>query len=393
MQIAIVSYVSPFIRKGFSPGHERVVSSIVRNFVSNGVEVHLFTSYWPDSISRARNLHPPEEIKDSRGLLHIYTIKNTYIGALSSNIISFNIFLRKYIHILKQVDVIQIMQTSFIPLKPFENLPLVVSYHDHIQPIRLDLVPLTNEPTNRFLKFVQYKNSDVVLVSIPKNSKEFQDFLRVYRVSTEKIRFIWEGVDTEMFNPKTYCDEIKFQYGGPIILFVSSLHPRKGIRYLIMAMPKILKEIPDAKLLIFGEGYQGKYLQHLTKKLELEKNVIFGGFIRDELLPRFYASADVYAYPALVDGWPLTPMEAMACGTPVVGSNLGAIREIVQDAGMLCEPRNSKQLAEAIIELLLDKNLRNEFREKGLNLVKRKFTWQKICERYIQIYEEFLEKS
>lgn len=396
MRIAIVSYAFGHHYTGYSPGFERLAGTLAKYFAKNGHEIDVFTSYWPSTMARLHKLHPiKKRIEGIGDRIHVYEVKNTCSGAFSSDTISFNISIRKYRKLLNKADVIQSLQTcSFVPFTRIEKKkPVISSYFAHLGPITLDFRALMQGPPSWVLQLIQYRNSDIVMVSVPEESPEYRNFHRIFRISAEKIRFIRQGVAIDTFNQFVNCDENISQYGKPIILFVSSLHPRKGIKYLIVAMSYVVKEMPEAKLIIIGQGHQEAYLKNLAKKLNVNKNIIFEGFVPDTLLPKFYAMADVYVYPVILDtGWPLTPLEAMASGTPVIGTNVGAMKDLIKDAGILCEPKNSRQIADALIRLLSDKDTRNKMGKRGVEIIKEKFTWNVITKKYIEIYEEELER-
>ncbi len=125
----------------------------------------------------------------------------------------------------------------------------------------------------------------------------------------------------------------------------------------------------------------------LIKKLGLEKEVVFTGFVSEEELPKWYNAADLFIYPCLYAGFGLPPLEAMACGTPVITSNLTSLPEVVGDAGIMINPYDKKQLVEAIHRVLTDENLRENLIKKGLQKAKD-FSWDKAAKETLTVYRK-----
>jgi glycosyltransferase involved in cell wall biosynthesis len=120
-------------------------------------------------------------------------------------------------------------------------------------------------------------------------------------------------------------------------------------------------------------------LENQARKLKIEDNVIFTGFIFEEDLPIIYSAASLFVFPSLYEGFGLPPLEAMACGTPVIASNATSLPEVVGDAGILVEPKNVNDLRNAILAVLFDKELRFNLRRKGLERAKKFNTYKTGC--------------
>jgi glycosyltransferase involved in cell wall biosynthesis len=153
----------------------------------------------------------------------------------------------------------------------------------------------------------------------------------------------------------------------------------------------VKSRINDVKLVIVGDGPLKHYLINLTKRLNLEKDIIFTGFVNDEDLPKYYASCDIFASASVLEGFGLIFLEAMALGKPIVAFNLASISEVVGNAGILVNEMNHEKFANAIIELLRNKELYKEKSELALNRVKL-FSWKKIAEQFVKINEQVSEK-
>ena len=215
-----------------------------------------------------------------------------------------------------------------------------------------------------------------------------EQFIKLFKIPKEKIKVIPEGVDLEKFNKNVDTSDISEKLGNERkILFVGNLHPNKGVHFLIKSFALVKSRINDVKLVIVGDGPLKHYLINLTKRLNIEKDVIFAGFVNDEDLPKYYASCDIFASASVLEGFGLIFLEAMALGKPIVAFNLASIPEVVGNAGILVNEINHEKFANAIIELLSDEKL---YQEKSENALKRAklFSWEKIAEQFIKINEQ-----
>jgi glycosyltransferase involved in cell wall biosynthesis len=170
---------------------------------------------------------------------------------------------------------------------------------------------------------------------------------------------------------------------------VGGLNPRKNIAELIYAYSKIYRDLPGGQqLLIFGpNGQHLDRLQLLVKSLSLEEAVRFPGFVPSEDLPLFYNGADLFVYPSLYEGFGLPPIEAMACGTPVITSNVSSLPEVVGDAAVQINPYDTLELADTIFQVLTIERLRESLIKKGLEHC-RKYDWTRIAGQILAVYQD-----
>jgi glycosyltransferase involved in cell wall biosynthesis len=156
---------------------------------------------------------------------------------------------------------------------------------------------------------------------------------------------------------------------------------------LLKAYKKLLDEYrPDIQLVLAGEkGWLSDEVTQLVQELSLESHVRFLGKVTPEELLALYNSAQMLVHPAFYEGFGLPPLEAMACGTPVVVSNTSALPEIVGDAALLVEPSDIDSLTVSMWRLLSDAELRQQLTEKGLKRA-RLFSWRKAAEETLSIY-------
>lgn len=185
-----------------------------------------------------------------------------------------------------------------------------------------------------------------------------------------KIKIIQNGVDSTKFYPT------KKIVTKPIILCTSRLAERKGVEYLIQAMTSI----PKAKLLLVGSGILESKMKLLVKKLHLSARVKFLGTVLHNRLPSIYRQAKLFVLPSLSESLSNSLLEALACGLPVVATNIGGNSEIIHNQnGSLVPPKNSKALSQAIIKLL---NSRFKFKSSEI------YSWEKSAKKYYQLYSQ-----
>ncbi|RLF64236.1 MAG: glycosyltransferase family 1 protein [Thermoplasmata archaeon] len=205
------------------------------------------------------------------------------------------------------------------------------------------------------------------------------------------------GVSIKKFHPvdKYLAREKVGLDGDPIILYVGRLVPKKGVDVLIRSMKEVVESYPHALLVIAGSGKMMPLLKTLVRIAGLEKNILFLGFVGENLLPYLYNSADVFALPSITaESFGIVLLEAMASGVPVISTRVGGIEEVLGGGkyGYLVEPNNSSELARGIIELLDDKNLREDIAKKGRERVEKEYSWDNVGKRVMEVYEEVEKK-
>lgn len=217
------------------------------------------------------------------------------------------------------------------------------------------------------------------------------DLIKYYGVPEENIRVIYEAADS-VFRPLSLKEKEtvakRYQLSFPYILYVGTLEPRKNILTLIKAFEMLKEANTDRKLVITGKrGWKCDDIFEYVAAKGLQKDVIFTGYVPNADLPGLYNSADLLAYPSQYEGFGLPPLEAMACGCPVITSNTSSLPEVVGDAGILIDPSSPKSLADAMLWLLNDDITRKDFVRKGLERSKQ-FSWKKCAEETMQIFRE-----
>ena len=181
----------------------------------------------------------------------------------------------------------------------------------------------------------------------------------------------------------------KFGLKHPLVLSVGTLEPRKNHIGLIKAFYQAQKKKrgPAMLALAGAKGWLYEETQRLVEELKLEKKVRFLGRVSDLELVTLYSLADVFAFPSFVEGFGVPPLEAMACGAPIITSNTSSLPEVVGDAALLINPHNTGELSGAIIRILENKQLQEELRQKGYERVKE-YTWSASAHKMLSVYQK-----
>jgi glycosyltransferase involved in cell wall biosynthesis len=224
---------------------------------------------------------------------------------------------------------------------------------------------------------------DRVITSSQETAKEIQ---QAFKVPTEKIRMVYNGLDTDFFRPERGGSREKNR-----LLFVGNTDDtKKGIIYLLRGLALLPAEIT---LTIVDSGAPMKtYAPGIVTELNLASRVTFTGKVSQEELRELYSTSEAVVLPSLYEGFGLPAAEAMACGTPVVATMAGALPEVVgrEGAGILVAPRSGKALATAIQELLRDESRKWRMGQLGRKRAEDNFTWRKVAERTVGVYKELL---
>ena len=184
-----------------------------------------------------------------------------------------------------------------------------------------------------------------------------------------------------------------FKPDEKIILFVEVLDVHKGTDILINAFAKVRKNIKGARLVIAGDGCDRKRLEEEVNKLGIKDEVLFLGMVHHDFIGSLMVTSDIVCVPSFRESCPRSALEAMACGRPVIASNVGGIPEIIRDGktGLLVEPRNVDELSRAIKKIILNKKLQDKMGDAAREWSKR-FSWDLVSESYLKIYKDLLRE-
>jgi len=213
-----------------------------------------------------------------------------------------------------------------------------------------------------------------------------------FNVQREQISQINNGIDLEQFaevdeqTKRNLRKDFSIE-AEPLIGIVARLSDVKGQDILIQAMPSIMKEFPQVKLLIVGQGKMESELKHLVEKLNLQKHVLFYPVVNET--KRILILLDVFIMPSRQEGLGLSVMEAMACGIPVVASNVGGLPALVQDGktGLLVQPDHPEALARAILQFLRNPSLASSIAKEAKQLIERLYSAEDMVKKTLAVYE------
>jgi glycosyltransferase involved in cell wall biosynthesis len=372
------------------------------------IKVAMLAQYLPDSKQNGVSMHINRITKHLSQRddieLHLITIGNEKKQLRKGNLI---------IHIIKKIaklpESLLIFQTMSLKHKIIEINPDIVHAQGTHPPYSTAAALVRNKyPTiltvhgivakelkfRRGISFIfgvilPKPNERYVLSKVPDIvvcSPQMKGLVR--NMTNTKIYVIPNGIDFEdirNIQPHKLIEH-------PSILYVGRLSKVKGIDVLLNAIPIIRKKIPNLRIYIAGSGPEGDNLKKRVKELNIEENVKFLGFISEDEKYAYYKSADVCVFPSVYEPFGIVLLEAMACGKPIVASNVGGIPFVVEDekTGLLFESGNVEDFAEKLITLLKDKELRDKMGEAGRERAKE-FTWDGIAEQTVDLYKLVIE--
>jgi glycosyltransferase involved in cell wall biosynthesis len=219
-----------------------------------------------------------------------------------------------------------------------------------------------------------------------------RDVIELLKTPPEKVTVVYGGVEPR-FRPIRdidYLNRVRDRYHLPelFVLFVGTIEPRKNLGHLIAAYAQMRRQTGLPHQLVIS-GSRGWLYEDIFKKVEsegLSEDVIFPGFVEDQDLPALYTLADLFAFPSLYEGFGLPPLEAMACGTPVVASNNSSLPEVLGPAAILVDADDLDGLADAMARVLGDATLRIRLADMGRAQASR-FTWGAAARQLVKAYE------
>lgn len=269
------------------------------------------------------------------------------------------------------------------------SFPVVVTVHD--------LISLVLPPYRRSFLVKAYaalvseaaKAANVVIAD-----SEFtrQDIIRLLRITDARVVVVPLACD-DRFRPDQdpdHLEAVRLKYGlsEPFVLYLGGLDIRKNIAMLIRAFGE---SGSDWQLVIAGEPYGGAgelfpNLVEVARQSGVEERTKFLGMVAEEDKPALYSLASLFVFPSVYEGFGLTPLEAMACGAPVLCSNATSLPEVVGDAALLFDPHDERQLADLFASAISDEGLRKDLSERGLTQA-AKFSWRRTAEETLAAYQ------
>ena len=270
----------------------------------------------------------------------------------------------------------------------------VVTFHD----LTFFILP-ERYPRSRLLYFrsISWAAAKAATMLICPSQAVRDDIVRILHAPPEKVRPIAEAAAPAFraIDVPAVLDRLRYNHLLPdrFILSVGSLEPGKNRTTLLKAFAELRRRGVEHKLVVAGQrawNYGDDF--RLAEDLGLKGQVIFTGYVLPEEMPALYNAADLFVFPSLYEGFGLPVLEAMACGVPVVASNVSSIPEVAGDAALLVDPRDANALCDAMERILKDGDLRASLRERGLERAAT-FSWERAARETIEVYEEALRKG
>lgn len=269
------------------------------------------------------------------------------------------------------------------------SVPYVVTIHDTIAIDHPEWCKQTNALYFNFsMRAAAKKASRVISVS----KCTVDDIMRNFGLSRSKIRVIHPGVSQIFVAQRNVarCCEVRTRYNLPkrYILYSGNVEPKKNIWTLLCVQRRLQKEGFPHKLVIVGKRTWGSEveIERISEGIRSD-SMVRPGYIDRNDLPCVYQMADVFVFLSLYEGFGFPPLEAMACGTPVVSTNRGSLKETIAGAALTVEPYDVKQITQAIASVITDSHLRNKHVRQGLERSSL-FSWDKAARETLSVYED-----
>ncbi|SEL52665.1 phosphoheptose isomerase [Chitinophaga rupis] len=385
---------------GVDAGGQNVyVGELARQLVKKGYEVDIFT--------RRENAQLPQCLQWATGVRIVHVDAGPaqiipkeqllpYMAAFRDNMIR---FIQEHGITYKLVHANFFMSAQVaVDLKQMLHIPFVVTFHalGHIR--RLHQGEQDKFPAERItIEKEAIRQADCIIAECPQDK---EDLMQYYQAPANKISIIPGGVNPDEMYPvdkQIARMRLKLAPQEIVLLQLGRMVPRKGVDNVIAALPKLKYTGAKVRLIIVG-GEDGARdpeiarLKQLAKDLGVAACVTFAGQRTRDELKYYYAAADLFITTPWYEPFGITPLEAMACGTPVIGANVGGIKYSVLDGktGLLVPPQNPDALAEKISELLLNRTLLQEMSANAVKRVQTLFTWQRVAHLMNNVYEKVI---
>lgn len=231
------------------------------------------------------------------------------------------------------------------------------------------------------------------IITISNSSRD--DIVKYLNVERSKVNKIYPAIDEKFIKNKLGNEILLWQEDDivPYILFAGSMDPRKNLGNLINAYIKLKKEKNiKHKLVIVGAKNTNFSKLFIEDSPVINSDIIFTGYVNDNELKSLYCNADLFIYPSYYEGFGLPPLEAMACGCPVVVSNMSSLPEVCGDAAIYIDPYDIDSIMDGMYKVLSDEKLRKTLFSKGLDRIKI-FNWDRCAEKVLEIFKEVMNNE
>jgi glycosyltransferase involved in cell wall biosynthesis len=278
-------------------------------------------------------------------------------------------------------------------IPPIAPCPVITTIHDISFRRHPEWFPLKHRILLNLLIPMAARNAAHVITG-----SEFtrSDLIGAFDLPPEKVTVTPYAADPiyRPIEPDAARRAVKQRFGlrGPFVLAVGVLQPRKNLPRLVRAFARVARDTPHTLALVGKPGWAHEELNRAAAASGLGSRIHFTGYVPDADLPFLYNATDLFVYPSLYEGFGIPPLEAMACGTPVVTSNVTSLPEVVGDAALTVDPTDESALADAIRRALADEPLRSRLRAAGLARAAA-FSWERTAALTLEVYQRFQETA
>jgi len=256
-----------------------------------------------------------------------------------------------------------------------------------------DILPIKHPESCPKMKYYFYYslpillNNSQAIICVSENTK--QDIIAYHGIKDRPVYVIYEGFNRQRFYARENGTVQKLYGLTNYLLYIGDLRPYKNLERSLEAFARL--NLREFKFVIGGKK-DPRFYPRVKKKMDelfLKDRVVFLDYVPEKNLPHLYSEAAAFVFPSLYEGFGLPPLEAMACGCPVIASNAGSLPEVCGDAAYYVNPYDVESIAEGIYRVLKDDVLRSTLIEKGFERVKL-FSWEKTAKEHLKVFEEVL---
>jgi len=269
------------------------------------------------------------------------------------------------------------------------HIPKICTLHGaHIKNVYLKKGSFIGHVYEKIEEFVFIHTDKIIMIS----SETHSYYCEKYPFLADKSINIPNGINLDLFKPigsNNIAERYGISSGEKVILYVGRLEKEKRVECIIKIFKNMKDELSASKLIIVGDGREKESLQNLVREMNL-KDVIFVGNLRYEEVPKIMNCANLLIMCSIHEGMPTVALEALACGLPVVSTNVGDLNHIItNETGHIFKTTNIKEIRNIILEILLN----NKMSKNSCVETAKKYSWENICERIVDVYHEVLDKN
>ncbi|MGN6548237.1 MAG: glycosyltransferase family 4 protein [Aureliella sp.] len=403
-RIALISeHASPLAAPGSvdSGGQNVYVAQVARHLAELGVSVDVFTRRDDPDLPEVQQWLPGVRV------IHVPAGPAAFVPKekMLPHMDEFAFFMRRFMSGKRRYDCVHanFFMSAYVGcrLKAWLGIPLVVTFHALGKVRLLHQATADGFPAERLeIEQQAMAQADVVIAECP---EDMRDQVSLYHASPDKIRMVPCGFDATEVSPidkREACASLGLDPSPFTVLQLGRMVPRKGVDDVIRGFAEAVRQGLFGRLLVVGSDTPGaisgsaelKRLKGIASEEGVASAVIFTGQCSRDEIRKYYGASDVFVTVPWYEPFGITPLEAMACGRPVIGAKVGGIQYTVRDGetGFHVPPRHPPSIAEKLLLLYRDAELRQRLGSQALGWVRARFTWQQVAEELAEVYAAVL---